>query len=465
MERIAFTPAEVAEIRSLLGDLGDARRADQRIALARLRRMGLGIAQDSKTRPHRENFESLLKSEELRVDEGAAEPVGPHPSGNVFRVAVGVTGNSIPADWNAFDQRYQWFGRPPQSVTSGAHLFVLAVDRWRSAVVGLYEAVSPGAAKLPNSPDPDRWPWALGVRPLAAIPPPLAERVEGQTGPQSGLPMRVYDEGAQELLYGAVAASPPPPGPQSAEQRVQELEWRDLVPDVLEAVRSLGGKARGPEIVARAIELGEWNDEELRARAWYTGGGIDSHIEHILNQALLLEQGAKGRLDQIHGLYLLAEGDAQFGAAYRPAAREEPSEEELPPHVVDLAELDRATKRHMRLQDRLAEALRQRGIEPLSAAASEPRFDLAFESGGNRYVVEVKSGNPPGSQQVRLGVGQVLEYRHLLAQGKPVDVRPVILVETNPSYPWPSLANEIGLRFLVADRLEESLTALLDEEG
>jgi hypothetical protein len=246
---------------------------------------------------------------------------------------------------------------------------------------------------------------------------------------------------------------------------VQELEWRDLVPDVLEAVRSLGGKARGPEIVTRAIELGEWNEEELKARAWYTGGGIDSHIEHILNQALLLEQGAKGRMDQIHGLYALAEGNPQFGAAYRPAVNEEPSEEELPPHVVDLAELDRATKRHMRLQDQLAEALRRRGIEPLSAATSEPKFDLAFEFGSNRYVVEVKGGNPPGSQQVRLGVGQVVEYRHLLAQGQPVDVRPVVLLETGPSYPWPSLAKEIGLRFLVADRLEESMTALLDEEA
>ncbi len=73
------------------------------------------------------------------------------------------------------------------------HLFVLAVDRWKSAVVGLYETVTAGAAKLPDSPDQTRWPWALGVRPLAAIPPPEATRVEGQVGPQSGLPAHVSD--------------------------------------------------------------------------------------------------------------------------------------------------------------------------------------------------------------------------------------------------------------------------------
>ena len=273
--------------------------------MARLRRMGLGIAGHPEARPTRGQFEDLLAVGELRIDEKAAGVVQPLSSSNVFRVAVGVTGESVAETWNAFDQRYQWFGRAPRNVTSGSHLFVLAVDRWRSAVVGLYEAVSAGAAKLPDSPDPDRWPWAVGVRPLAAIPPPFAERVDGQTGPQGGLPARVSDPDARELLYRAVAASRPSPGPTTLEQRVQELEWLDVAPDVLEAVQSLGGEARAPKAVARAIELGEWNAEELAARAWYTGGGVDSHVEHVLNQALLFDQGATGSLQQVHGVYSL----------------------------------------------------------------------------------------------------------------------------------------------------------------
>lgn len=466
--RDTFTPAEVSQIRALLDGFPFPRRAEWRVAMARLRRMGLGIAGDPEARPTRRQFEDLLKAGALRIDEEAKGVVLPHSSGNVFRVAVGVTGWPIAETWSAFDQRYQWFGKPPRNVTSGVHLFVLAVDRWKSAVVGLYEAVSAGAAKLPNSPDPDRWPWALGVRPLAAIPPPLAERVDGQIGPQSGLPQRVSDPGARASLYQSIAASPPPPGPTELEQRVQELEWRDVVPDVLEAIHGLGGEARGPEVIARALELGEWNAEELAARAWYTGGGVDSHVEHVLNQVLRFEQGAKGTLRQVHGVYSLRGMDEGmgFGAPYRPAAHEHPpGADELPLHLVDLAELDRATKRHMHLQDRLADLLRERGIEPRSPASWQPKFDLAFEHGGKRFVVEVKSGDPVGAQQARLGAGQVLEYRHLLGDGGSTEVEPVLLFEAEPPYPWAALAVEFGLRLLRDDRLEESLAALLSAEA
>ena len=157
---------------------------------------------------------------------------------------MGVTGRPVPAGWNAFEQRYQWFGKEPKQVTSGAHLFVLAVDRWKSAVVGLYEAVSPGAVKLPGSPDESRWPYALGVRPLAAISPPVALRVEGQRGPQSGLPEHVYDHDVHRHLYAAVADSRPPPGPHTLEQRVQELGPIDIEPDILRAIQNLGRGAR-----------------------------------------------------------------------------------------------------------------------------------------------------------------------------------------------------------------------------
>jgi hypothetical protein len=137
-------------------------------------------------------------------------------------------------------------------------------------VVGLYQTVSAGAAKLPNSQDPERWPWALGVRPLAAIPPPAARRVEGQRGPQSGLPERVSDDQARARLYEAITASPPPPGPRTLEQRVQELEPADVATDALEAVAGLAGEARRPAVLRRALDIGSWSQEEVAARAWYT---------------------------------------------------------------------------------------------------------------------------------------------------------------------------------------------------
>ncbi len=465
--RTTFNMAEADEIRGLLDGLPHARRAVQRMNIARLRRMGVSIGAEEA--PTRTQFEDLVSSGELKVDEDRSATralIQPHPSGNVFRVAVGVTGDSVSETWSAFDHRYQWFTKPPQSVTSGAHLFVLAVGRWKSAVVGLYETVTAGAAKLPDSPDQTRWPWALGVRPLAAIPPPEGTRVEGQVGPQSGLPAHVSDAGTRELLYKAVAGSPPPPGPGDLEQRVQELQWQDVATDVIEAVRSLDKDARGPAVIARAIELGDWREDELRARAWYTGSGVDSHIQYVVQQALQLELDLTRRLQRLHGLYSLTATApvAGFGVAYRRAGRDDSADEEMPPDLADLAELDRATKRHMNLQDRLADALRRRGVEPRSPGGWQPQFDVAFEHADTRFVVEVKSGDPVSGQQVRLGAGQLLEYRHLLRTTDTASqqVHAVLLVEAEPPHPWAALATALGIRLLRADQLEESLSALLD---
>jgi len=464
--RTTFNVAEADEIRGLLEELPDVRRAVQRMSIARLRRMGLGIAAGTHAAPSRAQFEDLVSTGTLTIADGgdaARAIIKPHPSGNVFRVAVGVSDDPVEETWSAFEHRYQWFTKPPQSVTSGAHLFVLAVGRWKSAVVGLYEAVTAGAAKLPDSPDQTRWPWALGVRPLAAIPPPEATHVEGQIGPQSGLPAHISDAGALELLYQAVADSPPPPGPESSEQRVQELQWQDVVTEVVEAVGSLGKQAREPAIISRAIELGGWNSQELDARAWYTGSGVDSHIEYIVRQALQLETGSKGKLERLHGVFsVTAPGsDTGFGVPYRRASDSEPAETELPAHLVDLVELDRATKRHMDLQDCLADALRSRGVEPRSPGSWQPQFDLAFEHAGKCFVVEVKSGDPVSAQQVRLGAGQVLEYRHLLRGSVSQEVHAVLLIEAEPPNPWSGLAVAVGIQFLLVDRLEESLAALL----
>jgi hypothetical protein len=160
-QRTTFAPAEAREIRSLLDALPAARQAERRMSTSRLRHLGVPRA----ARASRATFDALVEAGELAVAEapGASRAqITPHPGGRVFRVAVGVTGDSIPETWSAFDKRYQWLGKEPKSIASGDHLFVLAVDRWKSAVVGLYETVSGGAETLPGSPDPERWPWAPG---------------------------------------------------------------------------------------------------------------------------------------------------------------------------------------------------------------------------------------------------------------------------------------------------------------
>lgn len=298
-----YTPDEAREIRGLLA-ARPARRAEELMARARLRRIGWLTSSDPR-QPTLAMYEQQLADGAITIESGNRfnAEITPHPSvQQIFRVAVGVTGRPVPAGWNAFEQRYQWFGKEPKQVTSGAHLFVLAVDRWKSAVVGLYEAVSPGAVKLPGSPDENRWPYALGVRPIAAISPPVAVRVEGQRGPQSGLPEHVFDPDAHRHLYAAVRDSLPPPEPHTLEQRVQELQALDIEPDILQAIQELGRRARQPEIVSRALELGEWSPDELSARTWYTGMGPESHIENVTVNALRLAEG-KGRVAKTHGIY------------------------------------------------------------------------------------------------------------------------------------------------------------------
>ena len=461
-QRTTFAPAEAREIRSLLDALPAARQAERRMSTSRLRHLGVPRA----ARASRATFDALVEAGELAVAEGpgaSRAQITPHPGGRVFRVAVGVTGDSIPETWSAFDKRYQWLGKEPKSIASGDHLFVLAVDRWKSAVVGLYETVSGGAETLPGSPDPERWPWALGVKPLAAIPPPNAVQVIHQRGPQSGLPERVDDDEAVRQLYTAVADSPPPPGPTDLEQRVQELEVEDVTEDVLTAVRELGDQAYQPQVIKKAVELGRWNDAELSARAWFTGTGEESHIRRLVARALSHEMNMSRTLERPYGSspFTFREAD-RAGVPYRQAGDRSPTTHDERVASIDIAELERATQRHMRLQDRFADELQRRGIEPRSPGPAEPQFDLAFEHRGAIHVVEVKTGTLPSQPQVRIGVGQVLEYHALVGDMYSTPVRPMLLLEGEPPAPWPQLAERLAIQIVRADRLDESLNELLN---
>lgn len=459
---LILSEAQAAEIETLLPAVDAPRRADQHMARARLRSIGYPVA----AAPTVTDYHALVASGEIRVDETGRARIVRQTTSRVFKVSVGVAGFPVDPTWWAFDQRYQWLGRQP-NVSSGDHLFALAVDRWRSAVVGLYEAVSPGAQALPGSPDPNRWPLALGVRPLAAILPPDAERIPGLYGPQNPIPEHVYNPDHQTALYAVVKDSPPAPTPTSVEARVQEVQWQDVGDDVLQAVYELGSEARFSAVSERTIAIGGWTPEELDVLAWYTGPTAEpSHIRTIVRQAIGYEESLTRRIhrDYSSGPYRIV-GDYEpagsgFGDKYRPASGREATQPDDAVLKIDLAALEAATERHMKLQDGLADALVARGIEPRSPSGSQPFFDLAFEHAGLRYVVEVKSGHPASSQQVRYGVGQVLEYAHLLNSADGA-VIPVILVESSPPMPWADLAAQLGVRVLVATELDSALDTLL----
>jgi hypothetical protein len=88
--------------------------------------------------------------------------------------------------------------------------------------------------------------------------------------------------------------------------------------------------------------------------------------------------------------------------------------------------------------------LSERGLIPLSPTGS-PNYDLAWLDGSRLFVAEVKSLTATNeTQQLRLGLGQVLDYRAMLARRR--EVVPVLVVEREPSDErWLGLCRDVGV--------------------
>jgi hypothetical protein len=138
---------------------------------------------------------------------------------------------------------------------------------------------------------------------------------------------------------------------------------------------------------------------------------------------------------------------AKGGKAYVKPSRE-PSD---PPATivfeVDPDLIDRGTTAHKDIQDALADALAAHGLEPLSPGVVDPRFDVAWVHEGVAYVTEVKSLTEMNEdRQLRLGLGQVLSYMHLLDWPHVTAVRGVLAVERPPTADyWTTLCSEHGV--------------------
>ncbi|HEX6877238.1 MAG TPA: hypothetical protein VF165_16400 [Nocardioidaceae bacterium] len=119
----------------------------------------------------------------------------------------------------------------------------------------------------------------------------------------------------------------------------------------------------------------------------------------------------------------------------------------------DLAALERALQAHRHIEMKLAELARNRGLAPLSPAA-EPTFDVAWlETDDSLTVVEVKS-LPPGCevQQLRLGLGQVCDYREQL-KSRHAKVRAVLAVERKPPAHWDAVCRAADVILVWPPRL------------
>jgi hypothetical protein len=118
----------------------------------------------------------------------------------------------------------------------------------------------------------------------------------------------------------------------------------------------------------------------------------------------------------------------------RPAVERSVGDDET--HAIwlyDPSERDRATQVHRSLENWLIIQLRAAGVEALDPVGA-PFFDVAWRIGDRLYVCEVKSTSNNEAHQLRLGLGQIIQYRHLLASvGGRVDVQGCLLIENQPA--------------------------------
>ena len=156
-----------------------------------------------------------------------------------------------------------------------------------------------------------------------------------------------------------------------------------------------------------------------------TGGGPPRQVVMFRLEPL----GTPTVVDEQHPARRIVE--PRLATAYRPVDPDKGAAPRDPFHV-DPNNVDRGLRGHALTQEGLAELVRAHGLEPLSPGPGDPNFDLAWRDDKGVTVVEVKSltsANETG--QIRLGLGQVLDYQALLERsGDPV--RPILAVECKP---------------------------------
>jgi hypothetical protein len=125
-----------------------------------------------------------------------------------------------------------------------------------------------------------------------------------------------------------------------------------------------------------------------------------------------------------------SKNERRIGTGYR-AADEDTSVAERDPFSIDPAIVERGLRGHAATQNALANFLKNRQLLPLSPGPNEPSYDIAWKNNKEIWIAEIKSvTNVNEEKQLRLGLGQVLRYCHLLK--KSGDVHGVLVIERAP---------------------------------
>jgi hypothetical protein len=138
---------------------------------------------------------------------------------------------------------------------------------------------------------------------------------------------------------------------------------------------------------------------------------------------------------------------------------------------------DRGTTAHKDTQDAMAAALRNAGLKPRSPKTGDPDFDIVWradDAGGAAFICEVKSLTVENeTRQIRLAIGQVLDYVHALDSQREAGslpphwkrvraVRPVVALERRPAEHahWTGLCDRRGIILTWPEEYDDMLAAL-----
>ena len=143
--------------------------------------------------------------------------------------------------------------------------------------------------------------------------------------------------------------------------------------------------------------------------------------------------------------------------SYRPA-NEDPQSNPGDPFARDPNEVDRSLAAHAQTQNALHAFLIDRRIRAWSPGPGEPDFDIAWERKGVVWVGEVKSVTPTNStRQLRLGLGQVLDYQDSMLLRHP-KVRAALALSAPPDdRRWVALCLRNGVVLVWPGTFEELL--------
>lgn len=139
------------------------------------------------------------------------------------------------------------------------------------------------------------------------------------------------------------------------------------------------------------------------------------------------------------------EGKNKIGKRYKKANEKLKSKYSSPINK-DPDKIDRANNSHSKLQNDLAEFVKNAGYKPLGPDLPRtPNYDLAWYIGEQFFVAEVKSITEDNEEsQLRHGLGQLLQYRMQLIDLS-INTTAILVVERKPPEIWERICSSANV--------------------